>query len=388
MDSNLPPSPPTPPPIPPPIPPPPPPQPLPYIPPRIVAPRRTGRGWKVAVLVLAILLGISLIWNAQHLFDGFMSDAFVPARRAGPVLEEAVVEYNHSLNKIAVVPVEGIISSEGIDGRNYSLVEYIRDQLELAQKDEAVKAVILKVNSPGGEVLASDDIYHAIEDFQRVTGKPVIAAMSSLAASGGYYVSAPCRWIVANELTITGSIGVIMSTYNVRGLLDKVGVRPQVFKSGKFKDMLSMTKRPEEISDEERTMVQKMVDETYGKFKEVVTDGRKAANDANEKRSEKGRKLSDSWTDFADGRVLSGKEAYEIGMVDELGGWQIAVRRARKLAKIENANLVQYHQRLDFSSLFRLFGKSGDGKVKLDLGLDIPQLKAGHLYFLSPALIH
>ena len=353
-----------------------------------MAPRRTGRGWKVAVLVLAILLGISLIWNAQHLFDGFMSDAFVPARRAGPVLEEAVVEYNHSLNKIAVVPVEGIISSEGIDGRNYSLVEYIRDQLELAQKDEAVKAVILKVNSPGGEVLASDDIYHAIEDFQRVTGKPVIAAMSSLAASGGYYVSAPCRWIVANELTITGSIGVIMSTYNVRGLLDKVGVRPQVFKSGKFKDMLSMTKRPEEISDEERTMVQKMVDETYGKFKEVVTDGRKAANDANEKRSEKGRKLSDSWTDFADGRVLSGKEAYEIGMVDELGGWQIAVRRARKLAKIENANLVQYHQRLDFSSLFRLFGKSGDGKVKLDLGLDIPQLKAGHLYFLSPALIH
>jgi protease IV len=386
MDSNLPPSAPTPPPVPPPLPPPSA-QPPPYIPPRIIPPRRTGKGWKVAVIVLAILLGFSLVWNAQHMFDGVMTEAFAPARKAGPVLEEAIVEYNHSLNKIAVVPVEGIITSDGLDRSGYSLVEYIRDQLELAQKDDSVKAVILKVNSPGGEVLASDDIYHAIEDFQRVTGKPVVASMSSLAASGGYYVSAPCRWIVANELTMTGSIGVIMTTMNVRGLLDKVGVRPEVFKSGKFKDMLSWTKRPEEITNEERALVQKMVDETYGKFKEVINDGRKAANDANETRSEKGRKLSDSWTDFADGRVLSGKEAFELGMVDELGGWQTAVRRARKLAKIENANLVQYHQRMDFSSLFRLFGKS-ETKVKIDLGIDTPQLKGGYLYFLSPALVH
>ena len=389
MDSNMPPSPPTPPPIPPPLPPTPPPQPPPYIPPRLVPPRRIGRGWKVAVLVLAILLALSLIANFQNMAGGVMADGFTPVRKAGPVLEEAIVEYNHSINKIAVVPVEGIISSDGLDGRGYGLVEYIKDQLELAQKDDSVKAVILKVNSPGGEVLASDDIYHAIEDFQRVSGKPVVAAMSSVAASGGYYVSAPCKWIVANELTITGSIGVIMSTMNIRGLLDKVGVRPEVFKSGKFKDMLSWTKRPEEVTDEERKMVQKMVDETYEKFKEVVTDGRKAANDANEKRSEKGRKLSNSWTDYADGRVLSGKEAYEIGLVDELGGWQTAVRRARKLAKIENANLVQYHQRVDFSSLFRLFGKSsGETKVKVDVGFEVPQLKAGYMYFLPPALIH
>jgi protease IV len=386
MDSNLPPSQPSPPPVPPPLPPSPPPQQA-YIPPRLVPPRRTGRGWKVAALVLGIFLLISLVWNAQNMFDGVMTEAFVPARKAGPILEEAIVEYNHSMNKIAVVPVEGIITSGG-DGRGYSLVEYIRDQLELAQKDDSVKAVILKVNSPGGEVLASDDIYRAIEDFQRVSGKPVVASMASLAASGGYYVSAPCRWIVANELTMTGSIGVIMTTINVRGLLDKVGVRPEVFKSGKFKDMLSMTKPPEEVTKEERAMVQKMVDETYGKFKEIITDGRKAANDANAKRPETGRKLSDSWTEYADGRVLSGKEAYEIGMVDELGGWRTAVRRAEKLAKIDKANLVQYHQRMDFSSLFRLFGKSGETKIKLDVGIDTPQLKAGYLYFLSPALVH
>ena len=85
--------------------------------------------------------------------------------------------------------------------------------------------------------------------------------------------------------------------------------------------------------------------------------------------------------------MLSGKEAYELGLVDELGGWQTAVRRARKLAKIENANLVQYHQRMDFSSLFRLFGKS-ETKIKVDIGFETPQLKAGYLYFLSPAMIH
>src|SRR5688572_31934489 len=153
MDSNLPPS--TPPPIPPsPASLPPPPPTPPYIPPRIVPPRRMGRGWKVAVLVLAILLGVSLLWNAQNFLDGFMTEAFVPARSTGPMLEEVIVEYNHSGNKIAVVPVEGIITSDGLDARGYSLVEYIRDQLELAQKDDSVKAVILRVNSPGGEVLA------------------------------------------------------------------------------------------------------------------------------------------------------------------------------------------------------------------------------------------
>src|SRR4029079_10112350 len=101
-----------------------------------------------------------------------------------------------------------------------------------------VKAVILKIDSPGGEVMASDDISRALVQFQEKHKKPVIASSRVLAASGGYYVAAPCRWIVANELTITGSIGVILSSLNYRGLMDKVGIEPVVFKSGKFKDML------------------------------------------------------------------------------------------------------------------------------------------------------
>src|SRR5213075_3399635 len=104
--------------------------------------------------------------------------------------------------------------------------------------------------------------------------KPVVASMGNLAASGWYYVSAPCQWIVANELTITGSIGVIMHSWNYRGLMNKVGLRPQTYKSGKFKDMLSGEREPEEVPPEERKMVQKLIDDTYGKFKEGVAEDR------------------------------------------------------------------------------------------------------------------
>ena len=144
-------------------------------------------------------------------------------------------------------------------------VTYIKEQFKAAQSDSDVKAVILKVNSPGGEVMASDEVYNIIRKFEDKSGKPVVVSMGSLAASGGYYISSPCRWIVANELTITGSIGVIMHNYNYRLLFDKIGIRPQVIKSGRFKDMLSGEKEPDaekltpqEIKDrdEEEKMVQ------------------------------------------------------------------------------------------------------------------------------------
>src|SRR5213596_3965162 len=117
--------------------------------------------------------------------------------------------------------------------------------------------------------------------------------MGNLAASGGYYVSAPCQWIVANDLTITGSIGVILHSWNYRGLMNKVGLRPETYKSGKFKDMLSGDRSPEQILPEEKAMIQRLIDQTYGKFKSVVADGRKKAHDQNKTRSDnKGRDLA------------------------------------------------------------------------------------------------
>ncbi len=230
-------------------------------------------------------------------------------------------------------------------------------------------------------MLASDEIYRAIADFQKDSEKPVVASMGSLAASGGYYVSAPCQWIEANELTLTGSIGVIMHTWNYRSLMDKVGLRPEVYKSGRFKDMLSGEREPSEIPPEERDMLQALINETYQKFTNVVAQGRSLAH---QKNKDQGRALSDDWSAYADGRVLSGSEAWKLGFVDHLGNFDKAVERARTLAGVSSANLIEYQQRFDISDLFRLFGQSEGRVVKVDLGMDPPKLQAGQLYFLAP----
>jgi len=213
----------------------------------------------------------------------------------------------------------------------------------------------------------------------------VIASMGSLAASGGYYVCAPCQWIVANELTITGSIGVIMSTWNYRGLMNKVGLLPFTFKSGKFKDMLSGSREPEEITAAEKQMLQALIDDTYEKFKSVVAEGRRFAHDKNQS---EGKTLARDWEDYADGRVLSGKEAHQLGFVDELGDFHAAAERAKEIAGVSDANLIEYQVRYDLSDFFRMFGQSDGHGVKVDLGVELPKLEAGRLYFLSPTYLH
>lgn len=301
-------------------------------------------------------------------------------------LQEVVVKHSALPDKIAIIDVGGVITSSSSERSGGSMVDLIREQLDRAAEDDKVQAVILKVDSPGGEVLASDDIYRAIQKFQNKHGKPVIASMGSLAASGGYYVSAPCRWIIANELTLTGSIGVIMSGYNYRGLMDKVGVVPQVYKSGKFKDMLSGSKRPEDIMPEEGQMVQGLINETYGRFKKIVKEGR---DDSNKENKGKGRQLRYDWESFADGRILSGNQAYEIGLVDEIGDWDATVDRALKIAGLEEAKLVRYQRPFNLGNLLGIFGKAqAPTTIKVDIGMDGPKLKAGYLYYLSSSVLN
>jgi protease-4 len=373
--------------------------PPPLTPPPVIAPPpppkpRKSRGWMVATIILFALLVFSVfviftqfISSALSFNDGFRGGV---TREIGPRLDEYVLQDNDAANKIAVIPVEGIITDQGIDQNGQridrmgnSMVDVIRAQLDLAKKDHRVKAVILKVDSPGGEVLASDEINKAIARFQEDSGKPVICSMGSLAASGGYYISVPCRWIVANPLTITGSIGVILHTWNYRGLMDKIGLQPNVYKSGKFKDMLSGERSTNEIPAEEHAMVQGLIDETYQQFKSVVAEGRKAAHEKNKK---EGHALAADWANYADGRVLSGTQACKLGFVDGLGDFQDAVKRTKEIANIHNgANLVEYNERYDISNFLRRLGQSESSHtIKLDLGMELPKLQAGELYFLSP----
>src|SRR6266699_6272882 len=323
------------------------------------SPRKGGRGWMAFALILLVLLGLSGLYNVRNLASGLLHGKSPRARSVGPRLEEVMTEDNDAADKIAVVEIAGIITSRLMDQGGYNMVDIIKAQLKRAEDDHKVKAVILKVDSPGGEVLASDEIYRAIDDFQEHARKPVVGSMGNLAASGGYYVSAPCQWIVANDLTITGSIGVILHSWNYRGLMNKVGLRPETYKSGKFKDMLSGERNPEEVPPEEREMVQTLIDETYSKFKSVVETGRKQAHDLNKKNSanDQGRTLARDWEDYADGRVLSGSEALKLGFVDQNGNFEDAVERAKMIAGISSANLVEFHKRYDFSDLFRLFGQ-------------------------------
>jgi protease-4 len=338
----------------------------------------------ILALVLGVLLVILLVNDFAHLVIDF-AESGKPTHAGGRGLEEISVENNGSANKIAVIDVEGLITGQSLGRGGRNMVDLIEDQLKMAGRDQSVRAVILKVDSPGGEVMASDNISRAVLEFQQKSGKPVVAAMGGLAASGGYYVSAPCQWIIANELTITGSIGVIMHSFNYRGLMDKVGLYPQVFKSGKFKDMLSGTKKLEEIDPKEGEMIQHMIDETYAKFKTVVAEGRRRAS---QKNGGDGRTLAENWEQLADGRVLTGKQAYESGFVDEQGTFDTAVARAKKLAKIPNTNLIRYQETFNLAHLFSLFGKAETTTLKVDLGMDLPKLQVGRLYFLSPTVLH
>src|ERR1700677_3427704 len=346
-------------------------------PPIIIAPpppprRGSGAVWKVLAFLFLALLVLSLGLNGISM----SRNALLPRSRAtadhNRLLQEVTLEHtNNTDNKIAVIDINGIISSGQVDQTDMTLVDYVSEQLQMAEHDSDVKAVILKVDSPGGEVLASDEINKAITRFEDDSHKPVIASMQSLAASGGYYVSVPCRWIVANELTLTGSIGVIMHDYNYRLLMDKIGIRPHVFKSGRFKDMLSGEREPDtdKLSpedqrnrDEEDAMVQSLIDETFNRFKQVVKTGRERAARENDGA---GKTLVDDWQDYADGRVLSGSQALNFGFVDELGDFHTAIQRAKTIANISSASLIAYRMPFDFGEvLSHVFGRSAVAAIK------------------------
>jgi len=329
-------------------------------------------------MLLAVLAMIALASVGGWIFR--LAGQHGRAASGTPIrMDEVLIEDDGGRSKLAVIDIEGIIFGGLFGGSSAGPVQMVREQLRRAEQDPAVKAVVLRIDSPGGEVLAADDIYRGIEEFQQRSGKPVIASMGSVAASGGYYVAAPCRWIVANPLTITGSIGVIMHGYNYRNLMNKIGVRPEVYKSGRFKDMLSGDKEVEEILPEERQMVQALVDETFGRFKEVVAAGRQGPQRLP---GDEGRALTSNWQEYVDGRVFSGRQAHDWGFVDELGDFQTAVKRAKALAQIDRAQLIRYEQPFELGSLFRLLLQSETRAVKLDMGIDFPPLEAGRLYFL------
>jgi protease-4 len=208
--------------------------------------------------------------------------------------------------KVAVVQVTGMI----VDAANTI------EELKGYSKDSSVKAIVLRINSPGGAVAPAQEIYHEILKVKEK--KKVIASMGTVAASGGYYIAAPADRIIANAGTLTGSIGVIMELPNVSGLMEKIGVETQVIKSGRHKDLASVFKS---LTPKEREILQTVLDDVHDQFIEAVSNAR-------------GMKFEDI-KKLADGRIFTGKKALELGLIDELGNMEDAIMLAGKLSGIE-----------------------------------------------------
>jgi protease-4 len=232
------------------------------------------------------------------------------------------------LQRLALLKVDGVImdqpSGDIFSPNSYNHRLFLK-QLEHAFKDESIKGIVLRINSPGGGVVESDEIFYKIMQLKEEYKKPIVTYMSNMAASGGYYIAAPTNEIFANRSTITGSIGVIMQNFNVQELAEEWGIKTQTFKSGPHKDIMSPFK---EMTEEERKILQALTDEMYKNFVNVIVEGRGMDR-------QKVLKL-------ADGRIYSGQQAKEVGLVDHIGFLDDALNRVAELAGVDNPTVIEY----------------------------------------------
>ena len=287
-------------------------------------------------------------------------------------LHEEVVEPGApgASGKIAVVDIKGIIVS---DTRfDAASAKRICAELRAVGADPEVDAVILDMNSPGGEVTASDEIYHEVMKL-RAKGTPVITCMHALGASGGYLVAAGTDYIVASRLTLTGSVGVIIGTLNYAKLFEKIGLESEVYKSGDMKDFLNGGRLR---TEPEKEYTNALVRETYEEFVRIVAAGR----------SRRFGSVQDVLrAEFADGRVLTGRKALAAGLIDAEGYFEDAVRKARELGHAPDAPVVRVRQTFRLSDLFfALETEQFHGLWGL-LPPEARLVKPGQLYFLLPA---
>ncbi len=258
-------------------------------------------------------------WKGIGIFLGIIAVLFVVI--IGLSLVVGKKEYLGG-EKIALVRVEGVITES----------RSILEQLDKYARNSTVKAIVLRVDSPGGGVAPSQEIHRAIANIRAKGRQKIVVSMGSLAASGGYYISCPADKIIANPGTITGSIGVIMEFPNVQQLFKKIGLQTVVIKSGKYKDIGSPT-RP--MTKEEGQLLQNVITDVYDQFVEAIVQGRGMDE-------EQVRKM-------ADGRIFSGKQAMEMGFVDELGGLDDALEAAADLSGIKERPLDVIEQEEEFT---------------------------------------
>lgn len=253
---------------------------------------------------------------------------------AGPVQEVQLTGTGDG--KVLLLDLSGIISSQDKDAliQQPNMVAALKEELTKATKDEMVKAVVLRINSPGGTVNASDILYHEIKSFKASRKIPVVVSMMDVAASGGYYAAMASDAILVHPSTVTGSIGVIMLTVNAKGLMEKVGVEANAITSGPRKDMGSPFRT---MTAEEKAIFQGVIDSFYHRFLAVVQEGRPNLS-------------ADQIKKLADGRIYSGDQAKAAGLVDEIGYLDEAIELAKKKAGLTEARVVTYRRHGEYQN--------------------------------------
>ncbi len=272
-------------------------------------------------LILTVSLIIWISGCATHFHLDFMGKE---------TLQEVILIKSPAKEKILILDVSGIISTslnQGLFSRESDILSKVYYRLEKASEDKTVKAVILRLDTPGGEVTASDIIYHEVLKFKEKTDIPVVGLMMGVAASGGYYIASACDFIIAHPSTITGSIGVISIFPNLEELFSKIGVRVNIIKSGEMKDSGSAFR---DMTEEEKKVFQAVVDELYLKFLAVVHQKRKSSLSLDELKK------------IADGRIYTASQAHELQLIDEIGYFDTALKKALSLSSLKEANVVAY----------------------------------------------
>jgi len=306
-----------------------------------------GKRWAalgIAAVLFVASIGISFASTLAFTdFSGAVEDIFVS--ETGYM--EEIVEDGSSSDIIAVLDVEGVIEDTGsstslLDTVTYNHQSFL-DKLEMVAEDDSIKGLVLRVNSPGGGVVESAEIYDKIQDIKK-TKKPVYVSMGSMAASGGYYIATPADKIFATPETMTGSLGVIMQSINYEKLAKKYGVETVTIKSGEYKDIMSPTR---EMTEDERVILQGMIDNSYNQFVNIIADGRGMSKAEVRK--------------IADGRVYDGRQAKENHLIDEFGYEEDVIAAMKKDLDID-AQAIRYTEDTGFGSLFSMTAQKVMGK--------------------------
>lgn len=298
-----------------------------------------GKRWAALVIALGVFVFSVVINFATSFADKDGDSSLMGLFASSDIIKEEVVEEGSELKKIVVLEVNGVIQDKDdslMASENYNHKKFMK-RLDQVKKDGTVKAVIIRVNSPGGGVVESAEIHDKIKEIQEDTKKPVYISMGAMAASGGYYISAPANKIFASPETLTGSLGVIMQGINYAGLAEKYGVDFVTIKSGPYKDIMSPSR---EMTEEEKKILQSMINNSYEGFVKVISEGRNIP--------------AEKVKEIADGRIYDGRQAKELNLIDGFGYVDDVIKTMKKDNKLKGAKVVKYSDNLGFGSIFSM----------------------------------